>query len=403
MRKNLLCTTAILSIALLLPAVIAAGEVNRDPRGPISAQDFGLPPVSPSQFDAPPPVAGPTMPPARYYYAPAPAAQGSALPPSAVYTAQNIAPEGTANFLDPHVAAMTMQNPLPPAPSAISSGAVPVNQARPLPAPSAPYAVPSQAIVPMATAPAPAPIPVPMTLGPVPAMTQPQFAQGTAAPIMLPPITATVNVVPGATYAVSGTGTNDIVIQTPYPAVTDSQSNVISFVVPIQIPVPAQQQAVDYAALQQQAQIAAMQYAAAQQAAAQQPPFAPVSTPAVQSVAAMTPGSTEYLDFSSLPTGSVVVVTPSQVKDAIMRGARMILLDVRAELVRDVEGHVIGDVNVEFTPRQTFVARVAARMPDRSIPIVTYCHDGIWSAQAAADLAQAGYRVFHMGAFRLWL
>lgn len=405
MRKNLLCMTAMLGTALLLSAIGAAGETNRDPRGPISAQEFGLPPVSPSQF-GPPAAAGPALPPpppTRYYYSPAQVPQGGALPPpSAVYTAQYIAPEGTANFLDPSVAAMTMVNPLPPAPSVVSSGAVAINEARPLPMPSAPYPVPSQAVVPAyeyVTPPA-APMPAPMVAyGPTAVSAQSGQA---LAPIVLPPITATVNVVPGGSYAVSGTGTNDITIQTPYPAGVDAQSNMISFVVPIQIPLPAGQQQLDYAAIQQQArEIAVQQYYASVQQGAQ--PFAPVPAQARQSVAAMTPGTAEYLDLSSVPPDSVVVVTPSQVKQAIMQGARMLILDVRGELVRDVEGHIIGDVHVEYLPRQTFVPRVMAKIPDRSIPLVIYCHDGIWSAQAAAELAQAGYRVFHMGAFRLWL
>lgn len=100
--------------------------------------------------------------------------------------------------------------------------------------------------------------------------------------------------------------------------------------------------------------------------------------------------------------GSLTLITPAQVKQAIAARTPMFILDVRSEMVRDVEGHINGDISVPFLPRENFAARVAAVIPNTGLPVVVYCHDGIWSAQAGQILQQMGYTPYLMGAYRLW-
>ncbi len=97
------------------------------------------------------------------------------------------------------------------------------------------------------------------------------------------------------------------------------------------------------------------------------------------------------------------IVRPAEVREALARGVQLIFLDVRDELVRDIEGHIAGDAHVSFGPAATFSARVRRVIPGAAYPVVVYCSDGIWSSQAADVMARMGYRVYLMGAYPLWL
>lgn len=99
----------------------------------------------------------------------------------------------------------------------------------------------------------------------------------------------------------------------------------------------------------------------------------------------------------------LTLITPAEVKQALNQGVRLILLDVRGELVRDVEGHIPGDVTVPYEPADTFPARVRQAIPSANLPVVVYCRDGIWSSKAGEVMARMGYRTYLMGAYRLWL
>lgn len=99
----------------------------------------------------------------------------------------------------------------------------------------------------------------------------------------------------------------------------------------------------------------------------------------------------------------LTLITPAEVKQALNQGVRLILLDVRGELVRDVEGHIPGDIGVPYEPAETFPARVRQAIPNANLPVVVYCRDGIWSSKAGEVMARMGYRTYLMGAYRLWL
>lgn len=118
--------------------------------------------------------------------------------------------------------------------------------------------------------------------------------------------------------------------------------------------------------------------------------------------------STDYITSLTNPsTGGekpvLSLITPAEVKQALSQGVRLIMLDVRGELVRDVEGFIPGSVSVPYEPSATFAQRVRQVIPNANYPVVVYCRDGIWSSQAGEILAKMGYRTHLMGAYRLWL
>ncbi len=100
---------------------------------------------------------------------------------------------------------------------------------------------------------------------------------------------------------------------------------------------------------------------------------------------------------------NLFIVRPAEVRAALARGVRMIFLDVREKPVRDVEGYIAGDTHVPFNPVETFPSRVRQLIPTAAYPLIVYCSDGVWSAQAADILSRMGYRVYLMGAYSLWL
>ena len=350
--------------------------------------------------------------------------------------------------IDPGVPA-----PLPPPPVAPGYDTVPVVVIPPAQVPGMPYqtavapiqpgitvgvAEPTGAFLPPAPVSVPV-IPVPNAPIPVPG-TDPLQA---AAPDLYASLTATVTATTGdpsipvvvrpATTAqatdMSGAAVNLAALAaqgnpvvdwnaakagTPYPVETPGQPGVMTYVVPIQVPVYVQSAPA----------VGGDPYATVPAVTFGGPSIAPTVTPAMPLQGISGPGGisyyganpvsiasgfgpetttgTEYLDFSATPEGAINLVTPGQVKQAIMRQTPMIILDVRSELVRDVEGHVIGDVGVPFEPRESFPARVAQVIPRTDLPVIVYCHDGIWASQAADALLKMGYKTFLMGAYRLW-
>lgn len=112
---------------------------------------------------------------------------------------------------------------------------------------------------------------------------------------------------------------------------------------------------------------------------------------------------TEFLDFGAMPGDAINLVTPAQIRQALLRQTPLTVIDVRGDLVRDIEGHIPGDIGIPFQPQESFADRVARAVPDKATPVVVYCHDGYWSSQAADVLLAMGYKVFLMGAYRLWM
>lgn len=100
---------------------------------------------------------------------------------------------------------------------------------------------------------------------------------------------------------------------------------------------------------------------------------------------------------------NLYLISPAEVRQALGQGVQLIILDVRDELVRSIEGNIAGDAHVQFGPAATFPARVSQAIPSAAYPVVVYDSDGVWSSQAAEVMARMGYRVYLMGAYPLWL
>lgn len=241
---------------------------------------------------------------------------------------------------------------------------------------------------------------------------------------------------------------------TPYPVETPGQPGVMTYVVPIQVPVYVGADAAQTAPVARQDLSAqpARQMQQQQVLPPQAVPFvsfvpsgtaavpAPQTADPFANIIAITPGATpvvptatagvagaggvfyygtnpvsiasalgmetadgtEYTDFNALSSGAINLVTAAQIKQALARQTPLVIIDVRGDLVREIEGHVPGDINIPFDTPETFAARVAAAVPDRALPVVVYCQDGIWSSHAADVLLAMGYKTFLMGSYRLW-
>jgi rhodanese-related sulfurtransferase len=100
------------------------------------------------------------------------------------------------------------------------------------------------------------------------------------------------------------------------------------------------------------------------------------------------------LDDRGLPTGYTLrpewEVTPRQVKAMLDAGDDLVILDVRTP--REFEVARIDAGGVELAPLQTLTQRVDDLEELRDRRIVTLCHHGVRSMQAAAVLRQAGFR-----------
>ncbi len=107
----------------------------------------------------------------------------------------------------------------------------------------------------------------------------------------------------------------------------------------------------------------------------------------------------ELVESSPVP----IAVTPADAWRFMNSGQRLIVLDVRGELERAVDGNIPGDATLPFEPKETFAARAQQAIPDRNAPIIVYCNSGITSATAADMMSKAGFtRVFVLGAFANW-
>jgi len=81
-------------------------------------------------------------------------------------------------------------------------------------------------------------------------------------------------------------------------------------------------------------------------------------------------------------------VTIQDVKEALDRGQRPVLLDVRGREEYEA-GRLIGAVHV---PRGLLELEVEKALPDKSRSVVVYCAGGVRSALAAQTLREMGYR-----------
>jgi sulfur-carrier protein adenylyltransferase/sulfurtransferase len=93
-------------------------------------------------------------------------------------------------------------------------------------------------------------------------------------------------------------------------------------------------------------------------------------------------------------------LSPAEVKQALDRGEKYVLLDVREkEEYRD--GHLEGALSL---PRGFLEIRVEEALPDRSTPIVAYCAGGTRSLIAARTLCEMGYQnvISMSGGFTGW-
>lgn len=82
-----------------------------------------------------------------------------------------------------------------------------------------------------------------------------------------------------------------------------------------------------------------------------------------------------------------------------IKEANTLLLDVRT-----VDEHRAARIpGSTLIPLDQLQARAGADLPDKSRPIVVYCHSGGRSAQAARLLASMGYQqIFDMGGIMNW-
>ncbi|MCD7896454.1 MAG: hypothetical protein LUG50_07220 [Planctomycetaceae bacterium] len=107
----------------------------------------------------------------------------------------------------------------------------------------------------------------------------------------------------------------------------------------------------------------------------------------------------ELVKSSQIP----LAITPADAWRFMNSGVPLIVLDVRSELERAVDGHIPGDANLSYDPKGTFILRAQRAIPDRDAPIIVYCNSGITSASAADMLSRGGFsRVFVLGAYANW-
>ncbi|MCC8164881.1 MAG: hypothetical protein LIQ31_01710 [Planctomycetes bacterium] len=107
----------------------------------------------------------------------------------------------------------------------------------------------------------------------------------------------------------------------------------------------------------------------------------------------------ELVESSPVP----LAITPADAWRFMNSGQQLIVLDVRGELERAVDGHIPGDANLPYDPKGTFNTRAQHAILDRDAPIIVYCNSGITSASAADVLSRAGFtRVFVLGSYANW-
>lgn len=91
----------------------------------------------------------------------------------------------------------------------------------------------------------------------------------------------------------------------------------------------------------------------------------------------------------------------------LQSGERIVLVDVRDTLEREVDGNIPGDVSIPLSPKDRFADTIQRAIPDHNMPVFLYCKGGIptgLSAQAASIMAGVGYRnqVYITGGYDHW-
>lgn len=87
-------------------------------------------------------------------------------------------------------------------------------------------------------------------------------------------------------------------------------------------------------------------------------------------------------------------ISAEEMRARAERGERILIVDVRDELERGVDGHIPGDISVPLHPEQRFAATIVQVVPDRGAEVVLYCKGGIpsgLSAQANGIMTRLGY------------
>lgn len=135
----------------------------------------------------------------------------------------------------------------------------------------------------------------------------------------------------------------------------------------------------------------------------QMPPFQPAAFVPTQTFAPVTPpAGAAAAAPAPVAVRVITTITPSQVKQALAERIPMVIVDVRTDASRNIDGHVPGDLHVPLGPEATFITRLAQAAPNRAVPVVFYCRDGSMSARAAALALGIGYKPYLMGAYQGW-
>lgn len=100
-------------------------------------------------------------------------------------------------------------------------------------------------------------------------------------------------------------------------------------------------------------------------------------------------------------------ISAAEMWERVNKGERILIIDVRDELERGVDGHIPGDIAVPLHPEQRFAATIVQVVPDRRTVVALYCKGGIpsgLSAQANGIMAQLGYvnASYISGGFEHW-
>jgi rhodanese-related sulfurtransferase len=80
-------------------------------------------------------------------------------------------------------------------------------------------------------------------------------------------------------------------------------------------------------------------------------------------------------------------IAPANLHPFLLEHPDAVLLDVREPW----EHELARIANAQLIPLGTLTARIEDEIPDKSVPVVIYCHHGIRSMQACAMLASLGY------------
>ena len=93
-------------------------------------------------------------------------------------------------------------------------------------------------------------------------------------------------------------------------------------------------------------------------------------------------------------------IHPAQLKECLKNGEEILLLDVRLQR----EWNIARIQGATLIPLQELDARAAEIAPWKDRPIITYCHHGVRSLNAAAILRKKGFTNVHSlaGGIEAW-